>query len=133
LGTLAVDVYQNINDPNRTGTPLASILPPGNEWKPGALDSLAGCRWALVQNLAESGCHVVEDGIDYCLGIDRRTQWKILKADCNGNVTDVTASLVNGPMYVDREPVGIIQQPCTTPAEPPFAAFYDDPEFICPP
>jgi hypothetical protein len=135
-GVVGVAVQQTIFDPFRGETLFSNGLPAGNTWKANAEDALAGCRWAIVVNQLFAGCHVLEDDFNYCSGnADSRVQWKILKADCDGNVTDVTADLVDGPMYIDREFTGLpgLTGPCTTPAEPPFGTFYDDPEFICPP
>ena len=135
-GVVAVSVQQTIFDAYLDEITFNTALPAGNTWKANAAAALAGCRWALVVNELFAGCHVFEDNLDYCGGNgDVRKQWKILKADCDGNVTDVTEDLVDGPMYIDREFVGLpgLNGPCTTPAEPSFGTFYDDPEFICPP
>lgn len=115
------------------------VPPAGVNWKspipglgPGA--TLNGCRYVIVVNEAYSGCHVNFEDFDYCLGVgDYRTEIKVLRVDCDGNVDDVTDDVLEGDVYKDRYFGGIAGTACTTPGSPPFLDFYPDPEFICPP
>lgn len=151
-GQLRVSQTVQRSVPNGGGS---ATVPVGLVWKAGYPQALQafGCPWALVTDMAYSSCgRLLENNpfSDLEIGEVINRKVRLLRADCDGNVTDITSTAIeadpnavaNGVecwastdierLYVSCDYVRL-GYACNNPANPPILPFFPEPFFACPP
>lgn len=112
---------------------VGATLPYGLGWKAGYPAALDPCPYAVVIDNAESTCCVGEIG-----STEFKRVVRVLVRKCDGSLSDVTSSAVEGTSGDCYASTNIARESqtcgalCDNPS-PSFLPFFPDPVFVCPP
>lgn len=117
-----------VNNPSQQ---MSSIVanPVPFPWSDGYLTAFGSCPHITLLLTRNANCETTQADNSKGGGEVTETQYIVLRSDCSGTVTDVTADAVDTPGVTRFEP----DPPCTLPADPPLLDWLSYPSFVCPP